>query len=97
MLKLSLFFVLLFSFFSYGAELTENEFLKIKKELTPDSSEPWKTIPWKLSVLEAQKVASESKKPIFIWPWTAIPSPAFETMESSTVRRHLQIKISSKS
>ncbi|MCM8540716.1 MAG: hypothetical protein NE328_10610 [Lentisphaeraceae bacterium] len=73
MLKLSLFFLLLFTFFSYGAELTGKEFTKIKKELTPDSTEPWKTIPWKLSVLEAQKVASESKKPIFIWAMDGHP------------------------
>ena len=73
MFKLSLFFVLLFSFFSYGAELTEKEFIKIKKVLTPDSTEPWKTIPWKLSVLEAQKVAAESKKPIFIWAMDGHP------------------------
>jgi hypothetical protein len=35
--------------------------------------EPWRTIPWKISLLEAQKLAAEEKKPIYIWAMDGHP------------------------
>ena len=54
-------------------ELTEAEFLKIHAELQPDDSALWRSVPWKTSVLSAQQVAAEQKKPIFIWAMDGHP------------------------
>ena len=65
-------FLILFSVQSY-AQLTDSDFKDIKETLTPDKTELWRTIPWKLSVIEAQKMSVESKKPIFIWSMDGHP------------------------
>lgn len=64
--------LILFSVQTY-AQLTESEFNDIRENLTPDKSELWRTIPWKLSVIEAQKMSVQSKKPIFIWSMDGHP------------------------
>ena len=56
-----------------GDELTEADFLKIHAELQPDDSALWRSVPWKTSVLSAQHVAAEQKKPIFIWAMDGHP------------------------
>ena len=54
-------------------ELTEADFLKIHAELQPDDSSLWRSVPWKTSVLSAQQIAAEQKKPIFIWAMDGHP------------------------
>jgi hypothetical protein len=54
-------------------ELTESKFQKLHAELQPDNSALWRTIPWKTSVLNAQQIAAEVKKPIFIWAMDGHP------------------------
>lgn len=54
-------------------ELTEADFLKLHAELQPDDSALWRSVPWKTSVLSAQQVAAEQKKPIFIWAMDGHP------------------------
>ena len=54
-------------------ELTEADFLKIHAELQPDNSALWRSVPWKTSVLSAQQIAAEQKKPIFIWAMDGHP------------------------
>ena len=54
-------------------ELTEADFLKIHAELQPDDSALWRSVPWKTSVLSAQQIAAEQKKPIFIWAMDGHP------------------------
>lgn len=56
-----------------AAELTEAEFRRLHKELQPAPDEPWRTIPWKIALLDAQQVASQEKKPIFIWAMDGHP------------------------
>jgi hypothetical protein len=56
-----------------GDELTEAEFLKLHAELQPDQTALWRTVPWKISVLSAQQIAAEQKKPIFIWAMDGHP------------------------
>ena len=56
-----------------GDELTEAEFLKLHAELQPDSTALWRSVPWKTSVLSAQQIAAEQKKPIFIWAMDGHP------------------------
>jgi len=57
---------------SRGGELTEATFRKLHKQLRP-GDEPWRTIPWKISLLNAQKTAAKEKKPIFIWAMDGHP------------------------
>jgi hypothetical protein len=47
--------------------LTLAEFEKLHKELQPPKDELWRTIPWHVSIVEAQHAAAKSKKPIFVW------------------------------
>ncbi len=56
-----------------NAEISEQQFKSLRVELTPDKNAVWKSIPWKLSVLEAQKLAIQHKKPIFIWAMDGHP------------------------
>lgn len=56
-----------------GSELTDAEFKALHKQLQPSLSEPWRTIPWRISVLEAQKVAAAEQKPLFIWAMDGHP------------------------
>lgn len=47
--------------------LSEAEFEKLHKDLQPPAGEVWRTIPWKVSLLEAGEAAAREKKPIFVW------------------------------
>ena len=46
--------------------LTVPEFEKLHKELQPPNDELWRTIPWHVSIVEAQHAAAKSGKPIFV-------------------------------
>jgi hypothetical protein len=56
-----------------AAELTEAKFQKLHKQLRPAKDEPWLTIPWRISLLEAQQAAAKNGKPIFIWAMDGHP------------------------
>jgi len=47
-------------------ELTTEEFEKLHRQLQPPRDEAWRTIPWKLTLLEAQQQAARKKKPVFM-------------------------------
>ncbi len=47
--------------------ISEAEFRKLHQELQPPKDEVWRTIPWKISLLEASREAARDKKPIFVW------------------------------
>jgi hypothetical protein len=47
--------------------LAASEFEKLHKELQPPQDEMWRTIPWHVSIVEAQQAAAKSKRPIFVW------------------------------
>jgi len=53
--------------------LTLEEFNKLHKEVRPPKGEVWRTIPWKLSLLEAQRLAAREQKPIFLWAMAGNP------------------------
>lgn len=53
--------------------LSEKEFNRLHAELQPAADAPWRTIPWKISLLEAQAVAAREGKPIFIWAMDGHP------------------------
>ncbi|MGI9473710.1 MAG: hypothetical protein ACR2NZ_19365 [Rubripirellula sp.] len=56
-----------------AAELTDAKCSQLLTELEPGREEVWRTIPWKLAVLDAQRIASEEDKPIFIWAMDGHP------------------------
>jgi hypothetical protein len=47
-------------------DLTDREFERLHRELQPPRDEAWRTLPWKLSVLEAREQAAREKKPVFM-------------------------------
>jgi len=56
-----------------AAELKEADFLVLHSQLQPPRNEPWRTIPWKITLIDAQRIAIEEKKPIFIWAMDGHP------------------------
>jgi hypothetical protein len=61
------------NFNAHAAELTDAKFTELHKQLRPAKDEPWLTIPWRISLLDAQKVAAKEGKPIFIWAMDGHP------------------------
>ena len=53
--------------------LSASNFEKVHRDLLPPADETWKTIPWKISLLEAQSVAAAEGKPLFIWAMDGHP------------------------
>jgi hypothetical protein len=53
--------------------LTVDEFKTLHARLQPAKDEAWRTIPWKVSLVEAQAAAARAKKPIFIWAMDGNP------------------------
>ncbi len=54
-------------------KLTIAEFKALHEELQVGKDKPWRTIPWKTTMLDAQRSASEEAKPIFIWAMDGHP------------------------
>jgi hypothetical protein len=57
---------------SPAAELDDARFKALLAELEP-ADEPWRTIPWKIALLDAQRAAAQEGKPIFIWAMDGHP------------------------
>ena len=53
--------------------ITLEDFNKLHNEVRPQTNEVWRTIPWKLSLLEAQRLAAREQKPIFVWAMAGNP------------------------
>ncbi|MFN3191881.1 MAG: hypothetical protein ACE361_15325 [Aureliella sp.] len=58
---------------THAEEISDENYQELLKELTPDSKALWRQIPWKTSLLEAQKEAAANRKPIFIWAMDGHP------------------------
>lgn len=56
-----------------GLGLAVADFEELHERLQPAGDEIWRTIPWRLSLLEAQAAAVEEGKPIFIWAMDGHP------------------------
>jgi hypothetical protein len=69
----ALFLTLLSSSAADAAGLDEESFRRLHAELQPSADEPWRTIPWKIDLLDAQKTAASEQKPIFIWAMDGHP------------------------
>jgi hypothetical protein len=53
--------------------LSEGDCRKLHESLKPPVAELWRDIPWKVSLVEAQNLASREKKPLFIWSMDGNP------------------------
>jgi hypothetical protein len=62
-----------FATHSVADELTETEFRKIQNDVRISTNEPWRQIPWTISLLGAQHKAAENQQPIFIWAMDGHP------------------------
>lgn len=56
-----------------SSTLTTAEFEMLHQQLQPSRDEVWRSIPWKISMLDAQAAAAREKKPIFIWAMDGHP------------------------
>jgi len=58
---------LLIGVIANGSEpkLTLADFTKLHKDLT-SAKEPWQTIPWQLSLIEARALAAKENKPVYM-------------------------------
>lgn len=56
-----------------SSALTTAEFDTLHQQLQPSGEEVWRSIPWKISMLDAQAAAVREKKPIFIWAMDGHP------------------------
>ncbi len=54
-------------------QLNEAVFKRLHAELQPAEDELWRTIPWKIDLLDAQRSAASEQKPIFIWAMDGHP------------------------
>ena len=64
--------LLVFALFAAG-DLTVSEFRTLHRQLQPRQDEVSRTIPWKVSLLEAQRAAAREKKPLFVWAMDGHP------------------------
>ena len=56
-----------------AGEISDAEFSRLLEQLRPAASDRWRTIPWKTSLLDAQREAVEKRRPIFIWAMDGHP------------------------
>ena len=52
--------------------LSEAQFQRLHQQLRP-ADKPWRTIAWKIALLDAQRAAAKQHKPIFIWAMDGHP------------------------
>lgn len=54
-------------------DLSAAEFERLHAALQPEADAPWRSIPWRVSLLDARQEAAKQKKPIFIWAMDGHP------------------------
>ena len=58
---------------AHARPLNPERFAELQKQLTPDVEAPWRTIPWRVDLLAAQREAARANKPLFIWAMDGHP------------------------
>ena len=53
--------------------LSPDSFDQLFSEIAPQEGEAWRSIPWETELLDAQAMAAESGKPLFIWAMDGHP------------------------
>ena len=57
---------------AHSGDFDGSESQRLHQQLQP-GEETWRTIPWKISLLDARALAAAEKKPIFIWAMDGHP------------------------
>ncbi len=55
------------------AVLDDAQFDRLQRELTPDPAAPWRSVPWQIDLLAAQREAAALHKPLFVWAMDGHP------------------------
>jgi len=55
------------------SQMTDAKLNRLIEILEPSPYELWRKVPWKISLLQGQKLAVEQNKPIFIWAMDGHP------------------------
>ena len=55
------------------AQMSDNQFEHLMETVKNAEDAAWRTIPWQISLLEAQRIAARERKPIFIWAMDGHP------------------------
>jgi len=55
------------------AEVKEGALQAFEQACRTSMNEPWRSVPWKVSLIEAQNLAARERKPIFIWAMDGHP------------------------
>ena len=55
------------------APLTPQEMQDLLARLEPDPDAPWRSIPWRIDLLAAQREALATRRPLFIWAMDGHP------------------------
>ena len=58
---------------AHAQGLDDAEFARLHKLLRPTDDASWREIPWRISLLDAQRQAVDENKPIFIWAMDGHP------------------------
>jgi hypothetical protein len=53
--------------------LDELRFAELQQQLTPEPGDPWRSIPWRIDLLAAQREAAQQHKPLFLWAMDGHP------------------------
>ena len=56
-----------------AGELSEAAFRRLHEQLRPSAKDVWRSIPWKISLLDAQRLAAKERRPLFIWAMDGHP------------------------
>ena len=55
------------------AAITQAEFERLHAELQLAPGATWRSVPWKMSLLDGQRTAVANKRPLFIWAMDGHP------------------------
>ena len=54
-------------------QLDQARFTELHRQLRPDPDAIWRSIPWRIDLLAAQREAAEQRKPLFVWAMDGHP------------------------
>lgn len=60
-------------FAAAAVSLSPDSFPHFFGAIAPPENEVWRSIPWETSLIDAQAVAAEARKPLFIWAMDGHP------------------------
>jgi hypothetical protein len=58
---------------SPAAALSESDVEDLRRVLEPPASEPWREIPWEISLVQASRTATRVDRPMLVVVWSGHP------------------------